>query len=291
MASVFSEITALSEKDCFHIVERHKSLFDYPLHKHSEFELNFVENAAGVRRIVGDSVEEIGNYDLVLVGAENLEHCWEQGACRSKDIREITVQFSHDLFEGGMMEKNQFKSIRGMLDKARNGLCFPMDAILKVYSQLDVLASQKDSFLQMLSFFQILYVLSNSESRQLASSAFAHVPVDRESMRAQRIKDYISEHYADDLSLDDLASRFGMSSTSLSRYFKAATGKTIMGYIIEMRLGVASRALVDTDSNISDICYSCGFNNLSNFNRIFKSKRNMSPREFRQIYKKKKVIV
>ena len=51
------------------------------------------------------------------------------------------------------------------------------------------------------------------------------------------------------------------------------------------------RELVDTSQNVSEICYQCGFNNLSNFNRIFKAKRGMSPREFRQIYKKKKVLV
>ena len=60
MSSVFTEITQLSEKDCFHIVERHKTEFTYPLHRHKEFELNFIEHGAGVRRIVGDSVEENG---------------------------------------------------------------------------------------------------------------------------------------------------------------------------------------------------------------------------------------
>ena len=98
MAKVFTEITRLSDKDCFYIVERHKTEFTYPLHRHKEFELNFIQNGKGVRRIVGDSVEEIGDYELVLVGGEDLEHVWEQGSCQSKDIREITIQFSGDIF-------------------------------------------------------------------------------------------------------------------------------------------------------------------------------------------------
>ena len=60
MSSVFTEITQLSEKDCFHIVERHKSEFTYPLHRHKEFELNFIENGGGVKRMGGDSVEGSG---------------------------------------------------------------------------------------------------------------------------------------------------------------------------------------------------------------------------------------
>ena len=49
--------------------------------------------------------------------------------------------------------------------------------------------------------------------------------------------------------------------------------------------------LVDTNKSISEICYDCGFNNLSNFNRIFKSRKGSTPREFRSIYKKNRIIV
>ena len=62
---IIREITPLSDKDCFYIAERYKTEFTYPIHNHSEFELNFTEKAAGVRRIVGDSSEVIGDYDLV----------------------------------------------------------------------------------------------------------------------------------------------------------------------------------------------------------------------------------
>lgn len=77
MSNVLREITPLSDKDCFYIVERHKSEFLFPLHSHPEFELNFIENGKGVRRVVGDSVEEIGAYDLTLVAGSDLEHAWE----------------------------------------------------------------------------------------------------------------------------------------------------------------------------------------------------------------------
>ena len=102
---IITEISPLSEKDCLFIVERYKTEFTYPLHNHKEYELNFVENGAGVRRIVGDSVEEIGDYDLVLLCGDNLEHVWEQGNCQSKQIREITIQFSPDLFSNNFIRQ------------------------------------------------------------------------------------------------------------------------------------------------------------------------------------------
>lgn len=292
MSRVFTEITPLSEKDCFHIVERHKTEFTYPLHQHKEFELNFIEHGAGVRRIVGDSVEEIGEYELVLIGGENLEHVWEQGHCESKDIREITIQFSQDIFTGELLSKNQFASIRRMLNKAEHGISFSLPSIMKVYSVLDGLAGEQERFVQFLKFLYVLYQLSISdEARVLASSSFAHSSRTTESRRVQKVKQYINDHYAEPLTLAGMASLVGMSPVAFSRFFRMRTGRTLSDYIIDIRLGYAARMLVDSTRNVSEICYECGFNNLSNFNRTFKAKRGYTPRDFRAMFKKNKVIV
>lgn len=292
MSSVFTEITQLSEKDCFHIVERHKTEFTYPLHRHREFELNFIEHGAGVRRIVGDSVEEIGEYELVLVGSEGLEHVWEQGSCKSKDIREITIQFSDDLLSSSLLAKSQFASIRKMLSQAEHGLAFPVSAIMKVYSALDTLAVEQEKFVQFLKFLYILYELSLADDvKVLSSSSFANTSRNKESRRVQKVKQYINDHYAEPLRLKDLASLAGMSPVAFSRFFRVRTNRTLSDYIADIRLGFAARMLVDTTRNISEICYECGFNNLSNFNRMFKAKRGSTPREFREMYKKHKVTV
>ncbi|MGM9787193.1 MAG: AraC family transcriptional regulator, partial [Candidatus Cryptobacteroides sp.] len=191
MSSVFTEITKLSEKDCFHIVERHKTEFTYPLHRHREYELNFIEHGAGVRRIVGDSVEEIGEYELVLVGSEGLEHVWEQGNCHSKDIREITIQFSDDLLSSSLLAKSQFASIKKMLSNAEHGIAFPVAAIMKIYSVLDTLANEQEKFVQFLKFLYILYELSMADDvKILASSSFAHTSRNKESRRVQKVKQY-----------------------------------------------------------------------------------------------------
>ena len=89
-----------------------------------------------------------------------------------------------------------------------------------------------------------------------------------------------------ELSLDT-----GARTLASNSFAKTVTGRGPVDYIIDVRMGVAARMLVDTTTSVSEICYACGFNNLSNFNRIFKAKKGISPREFRQIYKKTKVIV
>ena len=289
---VIHEITPLMGKDVLYIADRRKKEFTYPIHNHEVFELNFVEHAAGVRRIVGDSNEVIGEYDLVLITSPDLEHVWEQNTCTSDDIREVTVQFDIGMGEDSLFGRNPFIPVRKMMNEARKGLCFPMSAIMKVYKELDTLSSVADGFYAVVQFMTILYELSRCEgARTLASSSYAKVAVEDDSRRILKVKNFINENFMDEIRLAQLSEIAGMSPSAFSRFFKLHTGRNLSEYIIDIRLGYAARKLVDTSRSISEISFECGFNNLSNFNRIFKKKKGCSPSEFRDNYHKTRVIV
>ena len=291
-SKVIHEITPLMGKDVLYIADRHKKEFTYPIHNHEVYELNFVEHAEGVRRIVGDSSEVIGEYDLVLITSPDLEHVWEQNDCRSQDIREVTIQFDFDFSDASIFGRNPFNSMRKMMVEAQKGLCFPMDAIMKVYQQIDTLSSLKDGFYAFQQFLAILYELSRCEgARPLATSSYAKVDVASDSRRVLKVKNYINENYRHEIRLADMASLAGMSPSAFSRFFKLHTGRNLTDYIIDMRLGYASRQLVDSTDSIAEISYGCGFNNLSNFNRIFRKKKGCSPSEFRENYHKTRIII
>jgi AraC-like DNA-binding protein len=251
-----------------------------------------VEHASGVRRIVGDSQEVIGEYDLVLITSPDLEHVWEQYECKSEDIREITVQFDFNFGEDNLFGRNPFISMRKMMTEARKGLSFPLSAIMKVYTQLDKLSSIKDGFYAVMQFMTILYELSKCEgTHTLATSSFAKIAIEDDSRRILKVKNYINTSYMDEIRLSALADMAGMSPSAFSRFFKLHTGRNLSDYIIDIRLGYASRMLVDTSLSISEVSFDCGFNNLSNFNRIFKRKKGCSPSEFRENYHKTRIIV
>lgn len=289
---VIHEITPLMGKDVLYIADRHKKEFTYPIHSHEVYELNFVERAKGVKRIVGDSSEVIGDYDLVLITSPDLEHVWEQHECKSDDIREVTIQFDFNMTNENIFGRNPFMSMRKMMSEAKKGLCFPLSAIMKVYTQLDSLSQIKDGFYAVMQFMTILYELSKCDgARTLASSSFAKIIVEDDSRRILKVKNYISKNYMDEIRLSTLADMAGMSPSAFSRFFKLHTGRNLSEYIIDIRLGYASRMLVDTARSISEISFDCGFNNLSNFNRIFKKKKECSPSEFRENYHKTRVIV
>ncbi|MBQ3743520.1 MAG: helix-turn-helix transcriptional regulator [Bacteroidales bacterium] len=292
MANVLREITSITDNDCFYIVERHKSEFTFPIHSHEEFELNFIEGGRGVRRVVGDSIETIGDFELTLVTGDGLEHAWEQGGCREKDIREITIQFSPRLLDDKLLSRNQFASIRKMFERARMGLTFSMPGIMRVYCLLDTLATKEERMDQFLDMLRILYELSlDTGARTLASNSFAKTVTGRESRRVNKVKEFIAQHYTEEIKLDDLAGLVAMSPSAFSRFFKQYTGRGPVDYIIDVRMGVAARMLVDTTTSVSEICYACGFNNLSNFNRTFKARRGYTPRDFRALFTKNRIYV
>lgn len=288
---IITEITPLSKKDCFYLVDRYKDKFTFPIHRHREFELNFLSNCKGTRRVVGDSIEVVGDFDLVLVG-HGIEHGWEQFECDNTKIREITIQFSEDLFGETFLGKNQLSSIRNMLNESSNGIVFPLSTILKVYSRLDHLTKTDSGFEGLLEFLSLLNELAEEgDYRKLASSSFASVKPACDSRRVQKIEAYITAHYKEEIRLNELASLVGMTPTAFSRFFRLRTGRSISDYIIDVRLGHASRMLVDSTTSIAEICYECGFNNISNFNRIFKKKKGQSPKTFREIYQHHKKLI
>lgn len=290
---ILHEIAPLGEGEFLYIADRHKKDFDYPIHTHDVYELNLVVGAAGVNRIVGDCSETIGDLDLVLITSPNLEHVWANGDCHSQDIHEITVQFYFD-FEGehNILNTNPMMPVKKMCERAKKGLAFPRETIMLVYSRLVALTQKTEGYSAMRELFDILYILSKCDSaRELASTSFAKVDLGNEDRRILKVQSYIGSHYMDELRLAELADLVSMSESAFSRFFRLSTSRSVSDYIVDIRLGAAARRLVDTTDPVSTICYDCGFNTLSNFNRLFRKHKGCSPTEFREKYFKTKVIV
>lgn len=283
MREIFNEITHLEPLDVFYVGERHKTYFDYPAHCHEEFEINFVENAAGVVRTIGDSRETIGNLDLVLMTGSKLSHVWEQATCPEHEMYEITIHIAPDTFHGALIDKRALASIRRMLDRAQRGLAFPEAAIQIVREDIINLAHSTDSFASVIRLLNLLYRLSLvKDARELSSSSFVDAEEGNEDERVRQVKDFIAKNYMHDIRLQELADIVCMSAESFSRFFHHRTGRTPNRYIIDYRLGIAARLLLTTQLSVSEIGFSCGFNTLSHFNRLFRESKGCTPSEFRE---------
>ncbi len=251
---ILREITPLTQSDCFTLFSRIKYEFDFPLHYHEEFELNFIQNAKGAKRVIGDHIEVIDDLELVLVGP-NLQHGWITHKSKGKEIKEITIQFHRDLFDEKFLHRNQMNFIKSMFEHSKRGILFSTETIQAITPRLITDAS-----------------FSNGET-------FSY-----NSRRVENVMRYLNANFDKNVSLTDAAKIAAMTEVSLSRFFKLRTGKTFVDALCEIRLGHASRMLIETTQSINEIAYKCGFNNMSNFNRIFKKKKACTPKEFREAY-------
>lgn len=280
---IMREITPLTNSDCFTIFSRVKSEFDFPMHCHEETELNFIMNAKGAKRVIGDHIGEIDDLELVLVGS-NLPHVWQTHKCKSKEIREITIQFHKDLFDEKFLRRNQLSFIRKMFEKSARGILFSMQTIEQIKPRLMML-NQKQGFDSVLELLSILHDLSISRNMYTLSDAtFSNAELSYNSRRIERSIEYMNQNFQKPVTLTEVAKLANMTDVSFSRFFRSRTGITFMDSLLEMRLGHASRLLIDTSQSVAEIAYNCGFNNISNFNRLFKKKKSCTPKEFRESY-------
>lgn len=277
------EITPLTNHDCFTIFSRTKTGFNFPLHYHEEFELNFIENGGGAKRVVGDHMEEITDLELVLVGP-NLQHGWFDHNLKNKKVYEATIQFHKDLLDEKFLRRNQMTYIRNMFDISLKGILFSKETIEQLSPRIKGL-QQMHGFDSVLELMSILHYLSISRNiRTLSDNTFNNDTYTYNSRRIEATFEYIGQKFDKPIKLSEVARLCNMSEASFSRFFKQRTGMNFVDSLNEIRLGHASRMLIDTTQSIAEIAYNCGFNNISNFNRIFKKKKNMTPKEFRDQY-------
>lgn len=138
------------------------------------------------------------------------------------------------------------------------------------------LRQEKSNYRNMirLHLLELLILASRLSTRKIAS--------DRKHNIVSYVSHVISEHFHEEFSLDDLAARIGVSKNHLCRIYKQERQRSIMEDLLEKRLLVAQAMLIDSQRNISEICFDSGFNNLSYFYRAFARRFQLNPGEFRR---------
>ncbi len=274
---LFREITPISEDDFFIIKRHNQAKFDFPVHIHPEYELNLVLNASG-KRIIGDSITDYSSPDLVLIGADT-PHAW---LGQSDNARVITLQFHSDVLSTRFLERKCSRPIKEMFDKARLGVHFSREATLKIIDRLERLPEEQD-FNTLLELLSIIYELATSEGKTLLSSAeyINQATPNIKSRRINRVNEFINANIHSQIKIEDVAELINMSPSAFSHFFKRRTSRSFTEYLTAKRIGLAANLLVSSEKNISEICFDCGFGNISNFNRAFKSLKGCTPKEFR----------
>ncbi|WP_183573521.1 helix-turn-helix domain-containing protein [Mucilaginibacter sp. X5P1] len=288
--NIMKEITPLTDNDCFTIFSRTKKVFDFPLHYHDEYELNLILNGKGVKRIMGNSEAIIDDMELVLVGP-SLYHGWFTHECKEENITEVTIQFHKDLFDEKLLNRNQLSLIKKMFDNAQCGILFSQETIVNVADRILKLKNMSgfDSALELMSLLYDLSIAKNS--KMLSDPGHLCKDYNYKNEKVEKVFEYLNKNFNKQIALTEMARIVDMSEAAFARFIKKRTGMSFVNILNEIRVGHASKILIDSTNTISEIAYQCGFNNLSYFNRIFKEKKIVGPKEYRKTYAGAEIFV
>lgn len=260
---------------------------DHGWHYHPEYELTYVVKSEGIR-FVGDSIHHFEPGDLVLLGP-NLPHCWQNDHVESDDPETcdlIVAQFSRQSFGEYFLSLAEIRKINQLLERSDRGLHVYGKTALEVQKKFTGLVQQKHA-MRLLTLLECLHLISISEeTTALASDTFSMEKDEFHGKRVSKVVRYVRDHLDEDIKQPEIADMVGLTPQGFSRFFKAATGQTFVSFVNVVRITEACRILVNSDRDITDIAFSCGYSNLSNFNRRFMEFKQLTPRDYRAMHKK-----
>jgi AraC-like DNA-binding protein len=253
-------------------------------HYHPEYDILLSLKDHSGEFLSGDHIGRLQRGTLFMNGP-NIPHALHSGKPDESDWARpslAVIQFSRESLGGDLLRKHELQPVREFLDEARFGFEFH-GATADEATGLILAMERQSSFERFLQLLRLLHLFAASdEKRPLASPAYSPSLKERDISRLDLVLGYLRKNKNGSVTLDEAAAVAKMSPKSFCRFFKANTGKTLVDYLHELRIGEACRLLLETDATISEIAFECGFNNLSNFNRRFRERKGMSPREYRR---------
>jgi len=251
------------------------------IHSHKNFELNSIISGSG-RRIVGNHISSYTKGDLVLLGP-NLYHCWEvQETEPDQDAICIVTHFSENIINSDFFNIPELESVVALLKDAGNGICYKGKKAERVAVSLEKMVhlSGLALYIELLKVFNLLLQIEDREYLALPSTQ-PHIH-EKDIDQINKVYEYVFQHIQDGIRLREVSDLVCMEPGSFCRYFKKKTNHTFMDYVKNVRVGIASKLLAETDKPITQICFECGYNNLANFNHYFKAIMKKTPSEYRK---------
>lgn len=255
-------------------------------HYHQEFELSFITEGSG-SRIVGDSVEEFHPGDLIFIGPR-IPHVWFSEAPvlsqhSGRTLESVYLLFNQEILPEGLTTLPEFGQVTRALKLSERGIRITGDTlnqVSRIMLQLPYLNSMK----RLMLFYEIMNIIGESESFTfLASADYIKTRFESTNKRVKNIHEFLMLNYREEINLEEIAGIVHMAPASACRFFKSSTGLTIFEYLNKIKIDYACKLLLNTDLNIVNISYDCGFNNLSHFNKQFRKFLGQTPSQFRKL--------
>ncbi|MCE0483975.1 MAG: AraC family transcriptional regulator [Methylacidiphilales bacterium] len=267
----------------FACIEYRGRVFDCPYHRHPEIEILHIEKSIG-KVIVGDATGKFRPGQLYLF-APNLPHLFYNDtpvSFRRGWAQSRYVQFLPDCLGTEFWDLPENRRIARLLQDAAQGLLWEGETArqgAKFFYRLFAgrFTHRIARLLDLLDF-----LASARGGKPLASAGYRPVSDEEAPERINRILLYVHRNLAETIEMEKASALAGLSPSGFSRFFRRSIGRSFMDYVIEQRISEARRLLIETDLTVAEICFRCGFSNLSNFNRHFLSRCGHAPMAWRR---------
>jgi len=278
----------LNDQESFSVRIFQDNMEESSWHYHNNYEISFIIEGSG-KRIVADSIEEFNAGDLVFLGLR-LPHVWiadknKFGMEGSRSLESVYLQFDKRVISHEILQVPELKNVRRALKLSERGVRITGETLNKVSSLMLELPYLK-GFRRISFFYEILDIIGKSTTHKLlASEEYIRNKFNSSNDRINKIHEYLMNHYNESINLGAIADLVHMAPASVCRFFRSQVGITIFDYLIKIKIDVACSLLLNNDINIAAVCYDCGFNNLSHFNKQFKKVTNQTPSKYRRKFR------
>jgi AraC-like DNA-binding protein len=254
-------------------------------HHHPEYELTLTLNSRGWR-FIGDHIGQYDGPDLVLVPPD-MPHTWASTGSHDASSLHTAVVVWFDrrwAFEIAALCP-EYAGVRRLLNHAAGGLSFAPDATPIMFTRLEELRSERPS-VRLHAALDILNELGAAQAVSLSKSGRVIAAAADDSVQLTRALDHLHAHFDQPVRIEQLCALAHTSERSLHRLFVRHTGESVGAYLSRLRIGRACMRLAETGLPISLIAQEVGLANLANFNRQFRRLRDMTPKQYRESFRR-----
>ncbi len=276
------EIIQADEGSSFRLLHQKVSVgaFRWSYHYHPEYEIVVVFQGSG-RRHVGNHLSYYTDGDLVLIGS-NVPHAgFGYG---TMDLHEeVVIQFKENFLGDNFWECQEMAAIKQLFERSKQGIAFHGETRTILNERFRKLLTLPH-FERLIELLNILQYLANATEYTLLN------PVDirynfslKDQERLSKIYKFVEENFTQEIDIQLVADLANLTVPAFCNYFKKNVNQTFTEFVNEYRVNQACKMLLRGEE-ISDVCFHCGFNNVSYFGRVFRELKGKSPSQFRRIF-------
>jgi AraC-like DNA-binding protein len=271
------------------IVQRDELPYFYPyLHRHQEIQLTWIQQGEGTL-VAENDMHTFRSGDIYWLGV-NLPHVFKSDPAyfvpdNGKKVQTLNIFFNVKGQLDSFFELPEIKNLKHFLQTSQTGFKVPVQYTAEISARM--LQMENCSGVdQLVHFIELLKQLSSfPELEPLSSCAQPANFSEHEGIRIGAIYNYIMQQYDKPITLEDVSRQAHMTPQAFCRYFKKHTLHTFVSFLNEVRINEACKKLTDGNyDSIATVAYNCGFNSITNFNRVFKSVTHKSPSDYVESY-------